>query len=410
MNMEEEVKKFEYQFQDNSDIEGSILTAASEQYAKGNYQEALKLLLNATITNSDSSLYTDIGSCYYKLKHTKEAEEYWNKAIELDPKNARAHANLGNLCYKNDQVDKAISYWLVALVTKPEDATTCLNLGVAFNEKNMRFESLKYYEKYLKYEEDKGSQAYSQIKKTMEHCIHVANEYLAHGIRFQSEGSPEQAAKCYFKSLANYPNFSKTNLNLGSLFFADKNYELALKYWKISAHIDPHYDKIYSNLAITYDMMKKFDYAYCYYYRYVNYVFGKNQEFEKINRRLLKIKPFLNKHAEMTDIHLEKAKKYMANSEFYEAIDEYKNYTILKPEEKEKYKDIIKKLESYMYPEKYVIAECFETGENLIKEGKFSEAKSHFARIMKLSSPKLLEFSKAKAKLAQCSNAEIGKY
>lgn len=242
----------------------------------------------------------------------------------------------------------------------------------------------------------------------MEHCIHVANEYLACGIKYQSENIPEKAAQCYFKSLANYPNFSKTNLNLGSIFFADKNYELALKYWKASAHIDPNYDKIYSNLAITYDMMQKFDYAYCCYYRYMDFVIGNKEEYDKVNRRLLKIKPYLNGHKELIPIHLEKSKKHLANSEFYESIDELKNYIILKPEEKDNYKDLIKKLESYLNPEKNIIAACFETGEALIKEGKYSEAKHYFSRIMKLASPQLLEFSKAKAKFAQCSNAELG--
>lgn len=408
--MNEEIKTFEYHFQDNSDIEGSVLSAASEHYAKGNYEEALKLLLNATHTSSDSNLYADIGTCYYKLNNTKEAESYWNKAISLDPKNARAYSNLGNLYYKKDQVEKAISHWLVALITKPEDANTCLNLAVAFNSKNMRFESIKYYERYLKYEENRTSTTYLQIKKTMENCVNVANQYLAYGIKFQSEDVPERAAQCYFKSLANYPNFSKTNLNLGSIFFADKNYELALKYWKASSHIDPNYDKIYSNIAITYDLMKQFDYAYCYYYRYMDYVMSNKEEYDKVNRRILKIKPFLNDHQDLIDVHLEKSKEHMANSEFYEAIDELKNYYILKPEEKDAFKDLIKKLESYLNPEKNIIATCFELGNNLVQENKFSEAKLYFARAMKLSSPQHLEFSKARAKFSQCEKAESGLY
>lgn len=406
--MEEEVKKFEYQFQDNSDIEGGVLSAASDLYRKGNYQEALKMLLNAANTNSDTSLLTDIGTCYYKLNNTKEAEFFWNKAIELDSKNARAYSNLGNLYYQKHQAEKAISHWLVALISKPEDANTCLNLAVAFNEKNMRFESIKYYEKYLKYEEKKTSPTYLQIKKTMEHCIHVANEYLAYGIKYQSQNVPDKAAQCYFKSLANYPNFSKTNLNLGSIFFADKNYELALKYWKSSSHIDPNYDKIYSNIAITYDLMKMFDYAYCYYYRYMDYVMSNKEEYDKINRRFLKIKPYLNEHPELIELHLDAAKKHMANSEFYEAIDELKNYSILKPEEKDAFKDLIKKLESYLHPEKNIIASCFDAGNKLINEGKFNEAKSYFSRIMKLASQNHLDFSKAKAKFSQCEKATLG--
>lgn len=403
---DQEEKTTEYHVQDNSDIEGSVLAAAKNHYNQGNYKEALKLYIDAIHRNSDPDIYVDIGNCFYMMKDQKEAIEYWTRATELDPKNSKAYANLGNLHYKNDHVDQAISYWLQALVTRPEDATTCLNLAIAFNEKMMRFESIKYFEKYIKYAEDKFSEDYLKIKNKVQNCFNVANEYLKAGVKAQLDNDDKQAAACYFKSLANYPNLSKTNLNLGSIFFSDKNLELAIKYWKVSANIDPNYAKSYSNLAISYDLLKEFDYAYCYYYRYMNYVINDKEEYYKVNRRLVKLKEYVAKHPNLITRHLELAKEHVANSQIYDAIDEFKNYSLLKPEEKDLYKDTIKKLESYLNPEIEIIANCFETGDKLIKEGKFAEAKPYFQRIMVLSSPKYLEFSKAKAKYSQCEKAE----
>lgn len=406
--MEETPKTTKYHVQDNSDVEGSALAAARNHYAKGNYNEALKILLGLTNTNANSDVYLEIGNCYYMLNGQKEALENWNKAIELDSKNSKAYANIGNLHYKNHQVEMAISFWLVALISRPEDANTCLNLAIAFNEKNMRFESIKYFEKYIKYSEDKFTEKYVKIKNQIQHCYSVANQYLTYGVQFQSENQDKKAAACYFKSLANYPNLSKTNLNLGSIFFSDKNLELAIKYWKTASYIDPNYDKIYSNLAISYDLLKQFDYAYCYYYQYMNYIVGNKEEYYKVNRRVLKIKPYLNDHPELIENHVELAKAHIAKSEFYEAIDEFKIYSILRPEEQNAYKETIKKLETYLNPEESIIANCFEIGNNLIKEGRFSEAKQYFVRIMKLSSPQYLEFSKARAKYSQCEKAEAG--
>lgn len=404
--MEEEKKTPKYHVQDNSDIEENTISAALNNYAKGNYREALKLFLEVVHTSDGADIYIDIGSCYYMLDDHKEALEYWNKAIQLDPKNSKSYANIGNLHYKNGEIDKAISFWLVALISRPEDAHTSLNLAIAFDQKNMRFESIKYFEKYIKYAEEKNSEEYVKVKNKLQHCFNVANQYLAHGAQFQSEGQDKKAAACYFKSLANYPNLSKTNLNLGSIFFSDRNLELAIKYWKTASYIDPSYDKIYSNLAISYDLMKQFDYAYCYYYRYMNYIISNKEEYYKVNRRLLKIKPYLNKHPELISRHLELAEEYIAKSEFNEAIDEFKNYSILRPEEQQEYKDIIKKLESYLNPELSIIASSFEIGNNLINQGRFTAAKSYFLRIMRLSSPHYLEFSKAKAKYSQCEKAE----
>jgi len=404
--MDEDNLTNEYHVQDNSDVEGSALSAARKNYSQGNYNEALKLLLGTAHKMNDSEVYLEIGNCYYMLNQQREAVEYWNKAIELNPKNSKPYANLGNLNFKNGHIETAISLWLVALISTPEDAQTCLNLAIAFNQKTMRFESIKYFEKYLKYCEDQSSLEYKQIKTKIQHCFDVANQYLNFGAQMQSENQDKKAAACYFKSLANYPNLSKTNLNLGSIFFSDKNLELAIKYWKTATHIDPNYEKLYSNLAISYDLMKEFDYAYCYYYRYMNYVIGNKEEYNKVNHRLLKLKNFLNDNQGLVETHLKKAQEHLANSEFYDAIDEYKNYSILNPEEHNKYKDIIKKLESYLEPELSIIKTCFEIGNKLINNGKFSEAKPYFWRIMKLSSPQYLEFSKARAKYSQCEKGE----
>lgn len=400
--------KSRYHTEDNSDVDGASVSAARKHYSNGNYKEALNLFLNIANKSMDSDIYCDIGSCYYRLNSSKEALEYWNKAISLNPKNPRAYTNIGNLYYKNNQIEMGISFWLVALILKPEDSQTSLNLAIAFEKKEMRFESIKYFEKYLKYEQNTSSEEYLQIKERMQTCFAAASHFLKMGVEFQSQNDNEKAANCYFKSLANYPNLSKTNLNLGSIFFSDKNLELAIKYWTASMHIDPNYDKIYSNLAISYDLKQEFDYAYCYYYIYMNYIISNKEEYYKANRRLMKLKIYLKDHPELIERHLDLAKEYLANSQVYDAIDEFKIYSILKPEEQKNYKGIIQKLESYINPEIELIKNCFETGNRLINEGKFSEAKHIFYRIMTLSSPQYLEFSKAKAKYSQCEKAEVG--
>ncbi len=251
--MEDDNSKAKYHVQDNSDIEEGTLGALEINIHK-ELQRGIKASFVCCKYNPDSDVYVDIGSCYYMLKDYTEAIEYWNRAIDLDHKNSKPYANLGNLHFKNGEIEMAISYWLVALISRPEDANTCLNLAIAFNQKMMRFESIKYFERYIKYAEDKFSDKYLKVKHKITHCFNVANQYLTLGAQFHSQNQEKKAAACYFKSLANYPNLSKTNLNLGSIFFSDKNLELAIKYWKIASHIDQNYDKIYSNLAISYDL------------------------------------------------------------------------------------------------------------------------------------------------------------
>ncbi len=55
----------------------------------------------------------------------------------------------------------------------------------------------------------------------------------------------------------------------------------------------------------------------------MNYVISDKDEYYKTNRRLLKIKPYLNEHPEEIEKHLELAEGHIAKSEFYDAIDEF---------------------------------------------------------------------------------------
>lgn len=386
----------------NNIIDTKALSTAQNFYLKGDYKEALRLFSNLVQTSTNAEVYLEIGNCFYMLEDYNSALDYWTKTTEIDPKCTKAYTNMGNLYYKLGQAEKAISLWIVALISKPEDAQTNLNLAIAFNDKGMKSESIKHFEKYIKYSTETKSKDYLEIKQKIQQCMMVAEQYLELGVQCQIDGDDKKAAACYFKSLANYPNLSKANLNLGSIFFGDKNLELAAKYWNAAAHLDPNYDKLYSNLAITYDLMKEFDYAYCYYYRYQNFLINNKEEYNKANHRLLKLKPYLNANPDLTKRHLALAKKHLANNEFFEAIDEFKNYTILKPDEGKNYKDIIKKLETYLNPEREIITTCFEIGNNLLIDGNYAEAKPYFARIMKLSSPQYLEFSKARAKFTSC--------
>lgn len=403
--MEESISA-KFHVQNNSDIEGNSLTAAQNCYEKGSYKEALNLFLNVASKNPDSNIYVDIGSCYYMLENYSEAKEYWTKAINLNSKNAKAYANLGNLSYKDGHIEKAISFWISALVSKPEDANTCRNLAVAFGKKEMKSASIKYFKKYLKYEEDKTSQDYVQVKNKIEECLKSANRFLHAGEQLQMAKDDKKAMEYYLKSAALYPNIAKTHINLGNIFFAQKNYSSAVKHWSISSYLDKNFYKIYSNLAFAYEMLQKFDYAYCYYSRYLNCIANNKDDYAQTNKRLLKIKPYINSHPELISKHLELAQKHLSNNEFEEAIDEFKNYSILKPEEKDTYNEIIERLQNCMEPELSIISHCFEEGNKLFSEKKYSQAKYYFDRIMKLSSPQYVEFSSAKTKFSQCERAE----
>lgn len=386
---------------DNSNTHKDALNAALSMYKKGEYEIALKMYNDLSNYYTSPSLYLELGNCYYKLGKNKYALEYWKKVIELDNINKTAYSNMGNLYYKTGNISQAIENWLTALTIEPDDARINLNLAIAYTDIDNRSSAIRYYEKYLKYEENKNDE-YLLIENKISSYKEIANEYLKEGADFQRSSNLKAALDCYVKALANYPNYSKTNFNIGSLFFMDHNYSQAIKYWLRSYFIDDSYPKTMLNLAISYDCAREFDYAYCFYARYTDYILDNKAELTKVTNRMHQIKNHLNKNPYLIDKHLEKASDLYHNNDFYHARVEYKNYIMLKPEDKDIYMPIIQKINYYLNPEAKVIEELSKQAAALSQEERYAEASLIYEKAVKLCDENSVEYSHLKAKYTMC--------
>lgn len=386
---------------DNSNTHQDTLNSALEMYKKGDYEVALRMYKDLSNYYTSPSLYLELGNCYYKLGKNKYALEYWKKVLELDNINKSAYSNLGNLYYKTGNVSLAIENWLTALTIEPDDAKINLNLAIVYTDNNMKSEAIRYYEKYLKYEQSKSDE-YNLIENKIRSYKEAANNYLKEGAEFQKTSNFKAALDCYIKALANYPNYSKTNFNLGSLFFMDHNYKQAVKYWLKSYFIDDSYPKTMLNLAISYDCGRQFDYAYCFYVRYTDYIVDNKDEFSKVSNRMNQIKLHLNKNPYLIDKHLEKASTLYTNNNFYHARLEYQNYIMLKPEDRKIYMPLIQKINYYLNPEKKVIEELAIKANTLVEKEKFAEASLLYDKAVRLCDENSIEYSHLKAKYTMC--------
>ncbi len=387
----------------NNDTESDLAAVAQNLFNEQKYEQALKIYSDMLLYSTDSDLYVKMGTCFEKMGKQETALEYWEKAIEVDPMNSNAFINLGNYYYKKNKLEKAISYWLASLIPMPEEPTSNLNLAVAYTIKNFHTEAFIYYERYLRFAQDKTNEKYLSIKKKIDRNKKLGNDYLKLGVQYQAYGDNLSALKCYTRAAGYCPIFSKIHLNLGSLYYADKNYEESIKHWTNALYLDPHYPKIINNLAISYDILQKYDYAYCYYTRYQKYVSQNAEEYEKVVTRCHKIKPVLNANPYLVTNHLDKAKNAFAECRYFEALNEFKNYVILEPAEQLNYMDLIVKIEQYLNPDKAVIESCMRQGVKLEEnEKKYEEASQYFARVLVLAHGGTHEYNEAKRRLGIC--------
>lgn len=387
---------------DNSNPHVETLNAALAMYKRGEYSIALKMYSDLANYYTSPTLYLEMGNCCYNLGKNQHALEYWKKVVELDNINKTAYVNMGNLYYKTKKINLAIENWHIALTIEPDDPKVNLNLAIAYTEENLRSDAIKYYEKYLKYEKN-ITEEYLLIENKINGYKEKANSFLKEGADFQKVNNNKAALDCYVKALSHYPNYSKTNFNIGSLFFMDHNYEQAVKYWLRSYFIDSSYPKTIKNLAISYDCLKKFDYAYCFYARYSDYIVDDEDEMTKLTARMRQIKRFLEKNPYLIENHLEEADDfYYRKNDLNNAQVEYKNYLILEPSKKKIFLPILKKINYYLKPEEKVIEELVKKATKLVAQESYAEASLLFEKAMYLADDGSVEQSHLKAKYTMC--------
>jgi cytochrome c-type biogenesis protein CcmH/NrfG len=79
---------------------------------------------------NNGELLMQTGNIYQATHQFKEAAGYYDKALQIDPKNVAIRAALASSLYYNGDVDGAIGQLQQALHYNPKDANSLFNLGV----------------------------------------------------------------------------------------------------------------------------------------------------------------------------------------------------------------------------------------------------------------------------------------
>lgn len=387
-----------YRVEDNSDIEESIVNAAKKHYKDGKYDMAIQLYSGLLKMGASSKLYLDTGLCYYKKGDFTSAIDYLSHAISLDTSNSIAYSYLGNCYFRKLDAQKAIENWMIARSISPKDEFVCLNLAIAYFAKNMMYESILYYEKYLKYAQNKDTVQYKSIQKNVNELFRVANDYYTNAQQIRGRGESLLAEKNYLNAIKKYPIISEYNLALADLYYAAKMYIQAIPFYEYALrdYSGEHKDTIL-RIAECFEKVNDYRMAYCFYTKYLKFSMSSQEEYLQTIKIVASLKRQLDSSA--TDITLELAKKYYENNEYFKALIEYENYLILNPDMKYEYESKVQQLKTFTNPESVVTKKYLERGRDLLQKGEVKGANKYFTEVMHLSNPKSNEYKLAKSKL-----------
>jgi tetratricopeptide (TPR) repeat protein len=126
--------------------------------------EPLLAKLKADPNNAD--LLNQVGMLYKATHQFKEASEYFQKAVDADPKNVAARTDLASCLFYQGDADGAINQLQQSLSYSPKDANTLFNLGmIRLQAKNDPAGAVKAWQQLLKLNPTLASDKKAAVEK-----------------------------------------------------------------------------------------------------------------------------------------------------------------------------------------------------------------------------------------------------
>jgi tetratricopeptide (TPR) repeat protein len=387
----------EYYIQDNADIENQKLEAAKALYKTGDYQNSLRLYLDMVNSGYSYKLCYEIGRCYYRLEDMDNAELYFTRSINLEEFKNPSYTFLGNICFKKQNLEKAIEYWITSYSYKPDDESVCLNLATTYFSKDMKFYSVYFYGKYLKYAKDKDSSHYQEIKKSIDEFAEIGNSFYKKALRAVSMNDNDTAIQALEYAVNNFPtNFDINNL-LGKIYYEKKDYAQAKMYLEQAYCLDSKSIDILKKLSSVMILTGDITGSYCCLKRMLPLVISRQKEYYDIIKTIKELETRVNEND--VQKHINMAEKYYKNNNYILALFEYENCVILDTKLSEKYENIIQKIKQFFNPEERIIRTCFEKGALYHSEGNYVKSNKYFTKIMTLADETSSEYKLAKSRI-----------
>jgi len=387
----------DYYIQDNSDIEDKKLEAAKGLYQSGNYQGALKLYLDMVNTSYSYKLSYEIGRCYYRLNEFDDALNYFLNSISLESYKNPSYSFVGNIYFKKDLINKAIEYWSLAYAYKPDDENVCLNLATSYFTRNMKFHSIVFYEKYLKYAKDKASSHYLEIKNSMENFSKLGNEFYQKAQRAVSNQDNETAIQALEYAVNYLPTNFEINYLLGKLYLEEKQYLQSLAYMKQALCLDKKSLDVLQRLSTVMINLGDFTGAYCCFKRILPLVINNQKEYLEVIKTIKRLEDSFDNFSHQG--HKEWADRYYEENNYILAYMEYENCLLINPNISAQIEERIELLRMFLNPEERIIKLCLEKGGTIYSAGDYKLSNKYFSRVLALSNEDSYEYRIAKSRI-----------
>jgi tetratricopeptide (TPR) repeat protein len=231
---------------------GNVLAdQKSYEEAVSKYQKAIEL------NPKDAYPYYNWGGMLADQKRYEEAAAKYQKAIELDPKFAMPYNGWGDVLSDQKRYEEAVAKFQKAIELGPKYAAPYNNWGIMLREQK-------------RYEE-----AVAKFQKAIELDPKYALPYNNWGNVLREQKRYEEAVAKFQKAIELDPKYALPYNNWGSVLSDQKRYEEAAAKFQKAIELDPKYAAPYNNLGIVLQEQKKYEEADAMFAKYLELAFSK---------------------------------------------------------------------------------------------------------------------------------------
>jgi len=219
----------------------------------------------------------NLADAYDASKNPSQAQEYYQKAVSIDPRSIRAYEGLARLAQKENHWEQVIESFKKIMGLNPQLPQAYLGLGEAYRISGDKAQAVETYSRLLDiFPDDEGIdvkviEAYGRAiadnpqdglyKEKREEVLadfeqlskrknYNAADYYNLGFLYEQVGGKEEAMRFYTKAVQMQPDHAQALYNLANLYQDAGSYKTAMELYGRLVHYHPKYALGYLKMGI----------------------------------------------------------------------------------------------------------------------------------------------------------------
>lgn len=252
-----------------------ILKKAIQLNEERKYQKVDDLLTNEILEKyKDAILYSEKALALTRLNRKEELEQLVKISYELFPNEAKINAFQGAVFYNKSEIEKAENYYLKAIRINPNIFYPYMGLGNIYKDKKEYKIAEDYYLKVIQldpyysgsynaigniyFDKKEYEKAKEYYNRAIEIDSNYSNPYIGLGNIYSQKREFKKAEEYYLKAIKIDPRSSLSHNGMGNVYYKKREYEKAKKHFLNAIKIDPNYSSPYNGLGAVYKAKKEF--------------------------------------------------------------------------------------------------------------------------------------------------------